>query len=73
MSLLGKRKKNKSCCIKRKMMSLTCIKHLNMSGQPCIVGNVGTTFKKKRLNKSRLSLASLQFMLGFSFKEQFIC
>lgn len=68
MSLLRKKKK-KSCCIKRKMMSLTCIKHLNMSSQPCIVGNVGTTFKKKRLNKSRLSLASLQLMLGFPLKN----
>lgn len=40
-----------------------------MSSQPCIVGNVGTTFKKKRLNKSRLSLASLQLMLGFPLKN----
>lgn len=64
-----KEKKNSLVASKGKWCHLLALKHLNMSDQPCIVGNVGTTFKKKRLNKSRLSLASLQLMLGFPLKN----
>lgn len=66
------RKKKKS---KGKLMSLTCIKHLNMCSKiklNCIVGNVGTTFKKKRLNKADYLWLHCSWCRGLSLKERFI-